>query len=64
VSVDLRGCQGGKYGCGNPPRFVARHDEPGQTVSIVACGKHIAAALESADKDGRFIVAVIQKGKS
>ena len=48
------------YGCGNPTRFVARHeDEP--EASIFVCGKHLAAALTKTE--GRYLVVTVPPQK-
>jgi hypothetical protein len=49
----------GGWGCGNPTRFIARHESE-DTASVFACGKHIAAELET-HTDDRWIVVVVNK---
>lgn len=50
------GYVGGKYGkyqCGNPVRFIARHENT-ETADIFVCGKHLAATLSNTE--GVYIV--------
>jgi len=49
---------GGIGGCGNPTRFVARHEDD-EKASVFACGKHIAAAL--GQRPGKWIVVAVEQ---